>query len=375
MTKRARPVLAVDARALYGSGIGRYTREIVAGLVCLGGFDTIRLVGAPQELDPFVASLEANVKLDVVALKGGRYSPLAQAGWMALTSRGDIADVTLFPHWDVPLIDLPKRSVVTVHDLIHLRVPGAASRARRALARAMIGRAVHGAHRLITDSQFTRADLIAEFPESNGRIDVIALGVSEFFSAPSLPLCATSSDIRQPYILCVANRKLHKNLSAAVEVLAQLAPMYKTLRMVVAGERFPQWKDTMARAERLNVADRIIDLNAVSDDALHTLYANAAVYLHPSRYEGFGFPILEAMASGTPVVASNVTSIPEVAGSAATLVDPDDIVGMTAAVARFLDGTADRGLQTALGKKQAASFSWKRTAEQTREVLLEAAGA
>jgi hypothetical protein len=218
MTKPSRPVLAVDARALWGSGIGRYTREIVAGLTTLGGFDTIRLIGAPKELDPFVEGLRphSTVKLDVVALKGGRYSPIAQAGWMALTSSGDIADVTLFPHWDVPLLELPKRSVVTVHDLIHLRVKGAVSRPRRALARAMIGRAVHGATALITVSAFTRGDLLAEFPDADGRVTVILSGVAELFGAASQPLSAASSDIRQPYVLCVANRKPHKNLTAAV---------------------------------------------------------------------------------------------------------------------------------------------------------------
>jgi glycosyltransferase involved in cell wall biosynthesis len=368
-------VLAVDARALYGSGIGRYTREIVAGLASLGGFDTIRLIGAPKELDPFVAGLRTNVKLDVVALKGGRYSPIAQAGWMALTSSGQLADVTLFPHWDVPMIELPQRSVVTIHDLIHLRVKGAASGPRRAVARAMIGHAVSGAQRLIADSTFTHNDLIAEFPEAAGRVDVVPLAVSEIFAGTPQPLAAALHDIRQPYILCVANRKPHKNLGAAVEVLARLVPAHKTLRMVFAGERFAEWKETLERAEELNVADRIVDLDRVSDEALHALYANAAVYLHPSRYEGFGFPILEAMASGAPVVASRATSIPEVAGDAAVLVDPDDIDSMTAAVAKILDTPAEQKKAAAAGKKQAAQFTWRKTAEQTKRILLEAASA
>jgi glycosyltransferase involved in cell wall biosynthesis len=372
VTKPNRPVLAVDARALWGSGIGRYTREIVTGLASLGGFDAIRLIGAPKELDPFVAGITSTVKMEVVALKGGRYSPIAQAGWIALMAGSDIADVTLFPHWDVPLTGLPTRSVVTIHDLIHLRVKGAASAARRAVARAMIGRAVQGATRLIADSAFTQHDLIAEFPGAAGRVDVVPLGVSEIFSrAPAPP----ASGLRLPasYILCVANRKPHKNLGAAVEVLARLVPVHKTLRMVFAGERFAEWNRTMARAEELNVADRIVDLDAVSDEALHALYANAAVYLHPSRYEGFGFPILEAMASGAPVVASNATSIPEVAGTAAVLVDPDDIDGMAAAVARLLDGPAERKRAAAAGRQQAALFSWRKTAEQTKRILLEAA--
>jgi glycosyltransferase involved in cell wall biosynthesis len=131
----------------------------------------------------------------------------------------------------------------------------------------------------------------------------------------------------------------------------------------------------MARARELNVDDRIMDLDAVSDETLHALYANAAVYLHPSRYEGFGFPIVEAMASGAPVVASNATSIPEVAGRAAALVDPDDIEAMTAAVARLLDSRVERERASAAGRRQAALFSWSRTAAATQRILLDAAAA
>jgi glycosyltransferase involved in cell wall biosynthesis len=365
--------LAIDARALWGSGIGRYTREMVAGLSTLGGFDTIRLIGAPAELGPFVASLKPTVKIEIIALKGGRYSPMAQAGWMALMAGGEVADVTFFPHWDVPLLELPRRSVVTIHDLLHLRVKGAARAAQRAVARAMVGRAVNGAARLIADSTFTRGDLLEEFELAVGRVDIVPLGVSALFSRPAQPLAAASKDIRQPYMLCVANRKPHKNLAAAVEVLARLAPAHRTLRLVFAGERSPAWKKTLALANELNVGDRIVDLDAMPDETLHALYANAAVYLHPSRYEGFCFPILEAMASGTAVVASNAAAIPEVAGSAAVLVSPDDIDGMTAAVARFLESAAERKKAGAAGRKQAALFPWKAAAEATHRILLEAA--
>jgi len=245
----------------------------------------------------------------------------------------------------------------------------------------MIGRAVKGATRLIADSAFTQRDLIAELPGAAGRVDVVPLGVSEIFSrtpappASGLGLSSSIFHLSSPYLLCVANRKPHKNLLAAIEVLSNLAPTHRTLRMVFAGERFPAWKQTMARARELNVEDRIVDLDAVSDETLHALYANAAVYLHPSRYEGFGFPILEAMASGAPVVASNATSIPEVAGRAAALVDPDDIEAMTAAVARLLDSRAERERASAAGRRQAALFSWSRTAATTQRILLDAAAA
>lgn len=379
MTVAARqPVLAVDARALWGSGIGRYTREIVSGLARLGEFRTIRLLGAPKELEPFIATISAAAarsSLEVVPLNGRRYSPFAQAGWAALMARGEVGDVTFFPHWDVPLLRLPRRSVVTIHDLIHLQVKGAASPARRAVARSMIGAAVRGATRLIADSAFTRQDLVSGFPAAAGRVDVVPLGVSEIFSMPAKPLAATAVDVLQPYILCVANRKPHKNLVAAVEVLARLAPTHRTLRLVFAGERFASWKQTLARARALHVASRIVDLGTMPDETLHALYANAAVYLHPSRYEGFGLPILEAMASGAPVVASSTTSIPEVAGRAAALVDPDDIEAMTAAVARLLDSRVERERTSAAGRRQAALFPWSGAAAATQRILLAAAAA
>ena len=374
MTRR--PSLAIDARALWGSGIGRYMREITRGLVSLGKFDLIRLVGDPKELEPFVEILESGAtasKVDIVALKGGRYSPRAQAGWSALLAHGDVADVTFFPHWDVPLLRFPTRSVVTIHDLIHLRVKGATSPARRVLARRMITRAVDEATRMIAVSAFSRDDLIAEFPAAAGRIEAVPSGVSTLFAQKAQSLNAVSADIRRPYLLCVANRKPHKNLIAAVEVLAQLVPTHQTLRLVCVGEHFPEWKRTIARARELGVEDRIVDLGAIPDETLHSLYANAAVYLHPSRYEGFGFPVLEAMASGAPVVASNTTSIPEIAGTAATLVDPDDYPAMSAAVAVMLDKRATRDRASAAGKIQAARFSWESAVLSTQRILLEAA--
>jgi alpha-1,3-rhamnosyl/mannosyltransferase len=367
--------LAVDSRAIWSSGIGRYTREIVRGLSARKGFARIRLIGAPDELNPFVAGLAAELPdatpIDIVPLRGGRYSAVAQAGWAKLVSRGGIGDVVLFPHWDVPMMEMPKASVVTVHDLIHIRVKSAASAARRALARAMIGRAVDGAARIITDSAFTRTDLIADFPAADGRAHVVPLAAAKLFSGKAVPLSAISLPAREPYLLCVANRKPHKNLDAAVEVFARLAERHRTLSLVFAGEKFRTWKRTLGRINALGLADRVVDLDVISDESLHALYAHSAVYLHPSCYEGFGFPILEAMASGAPVVASSRTAIPEVAGTAATLVDPDDVDAMAAAVDRVLMmSSAERKRAAAAGRAQAALFSWARTAEETEKILL-----
>jgi glycosyltransferase involved in cell wall biosynthesis len=343
--------------------------------VGLEKFATIRLVGSRDDLEPFVASLACGTPVEIVPIRGGRYSAVAQLEWARLTVRRRIADVVFFPHWDAPMLPMPSHSVVTIHDLIVQRLAGATSPAKRFLARAMLARAVKGAARLIAVSEFTRSDFVLWFPEAADRVSVVPEGVAEVFSRPAPPESALPKGIRPPYLLCVANRKPHKNLEAAVEVLARLQREHPALRLAIAGERFPAWVRTLQRAYALGLGERIVDLDQVNDLALHALYAHASVYLHPSRYEGFGLPILEAMASGAPVVASNATAIPEVAGPGALLFAPDDISGMTAVVARLLHDREFRERTIEAGRRQVERFSWARTAEATGRILLAAAQA
>jgi glycosyltransferase involved in cell wall biosynthesis len=365
--------LAVDARALHGSGIGRYIRETVAGIARRGRFTRLRLVGARRELEAFVATLGDGTPTEIVPIRGGRYSPLAQVEWRRLLRGAPLGDVYFFPHSDVPLLGLPPRSVVTVHDLILLRVPHATAPARRIVARLMLARAVRDAAALITVSAFTRDDLLRSFPQAAGRTTAISLAAADVFSTTRPAASALPVGLRTPYLLCVANRKPHKNIEAALQVLAALRPQYPSLRLAIAGERFSTWKSSVALARTLGIEAQVIDLDPLDEATLHAVYAHASVLLVPSRYEGFGLPVLEGMASGTPVVASNATSIPEVAGDAALLFAPDDTAGMTGAVAAIL---TDRVLQTkmsAAGRAQAARFSWAQTAEATEQVLLRVA--
>lgn len=363
--------LVVDARALHLGGIGRYLREILARVLVAPTFSSVTLLGNPSELRTFAESHSSPTCIGVLRHSGRLYSLRAQASWARLRfTRKAGGAVAFFPHWDAPIVLPPARSVVTVHDLIHFRVPDAFPAWRRPAARAVLRRVVSRAARVVVDSECTRQDLLELEPSARERIRVIPLGVSAEFHPPEtweqvrLP-------VREPFLLCVGNKKLHKNLAAAIDVLARLLPLHPELQLAVAGQPYPGWDDVLARAHARGVGAQVVDLPAVTDAQLRVLYGRCAALLFPSRYEGFGLPVLEAMACGAPVVASNTSSVPEVSGQAALLFDPGDVDGMTSAVDRLLTEPAYRATLTRLGRDRASEFSWDRTASLTLGVLQE----
>jgi glycosyltransferase involved in cell wall biosynthesis len=366
VTGRARAALVVDARVLTGSGIGRYVRALVPRLAARVDFDEVILAGDPAELDGFVASEVPGAR--VVALLGGRYSIKSQLGWALIRAQMPANAVYWFPHWDAPAWLPEVRSVVTVHDLIHLRVQGSAGLVEQAGMRWLLRRVTERAQRVICVSEHTRRDLEQLLPKLAGRTRVVLNGVdARFLGASAAPLPAA---VRSPYLLCVANRKPHKNLEMAVRALARLADT--ALQLVVAGEGGTHWSRVMQVAEQFGVAARVVDVGVVDDVVLHALYQHAECLLAPSRYEGFGLPVLEAMACGTPVVAARTTSIPEVAGDAARLVDDDDDEAMAREVTALRTSAEFRAMCIEAGRKRAATFTWERSAAETAAVLLEA---
>ena len=367
--------LLVDARALGASGIGRYLSEILARLLANPPFGRIALLGSAPQLEAFVESHPSPARVEVMLHAGRTYSMRSQMSWARLRLAGKAsADVAFFPHWDAPLILPCQRSVVTVHDLIHFRVPDAFPPLRRMVARAVLHRVVSGATRIIVDSEWTRGDLLGDEPGTADRVRVVPLGVGSEFHAPTLAV-RPAHPVREPFLLCVGTKKRHKNLAAAVEILARLRQRHPDLQLVVAGEAAAGWDDVLGRAAALDVRAAVVDLPVVPDAELRALYGRCAVFLFPSRYEGFGLPVLEAMACGAPVVASNASSIPEVAGGAALLFAPDDSAGMADAAHLLLTDPELRARMSRLGAERASRFRWEETARQTAQVLQEAAAA
>jgi glycosyltransferase involved in cell wall biosynthesis len=250
--------------------------------------------------------------------------------------------------------------VVVMHDAAVLRRPDWYSRAyaawQRRLLPALARRAVH----VVTVSEFSRGELCSLLDLPPERVSVVPGGVSpEFRPDADTRAAAAALGLRRPYVLCVAAQTARKNVAALAPAAAALAA--EGVELVVAGGHRPQF----AREHGLN---GLRLLGAVPDALLPGLYAGAELFVLPSRYEGFGLPVLEAMAAGVPVVAAAAGALPETAGGAARLVPPEPEPLRDALLALLADAGGREELVVA-GRRRAAAFSWDRTAREVDEVL------
>ena len=366
--------LLVDARAPFGSGLGRYVREIVRALVAQRAFPEIVLAGDPLVLAPYLRELDAPLR--VLPLKVGRYSWRVPFLWTEIGRAVDAPHVTWFPHWDGAWSGAPM--LTTLHDLIALDGTGPRALVRRAIARPWIARMVGASGALLTASEASAAEILERFPDAASKLHVVPHGVAEiFFSAgarsrgsfTSDALSAGSSRARAPYLLTVANKKAHKRLETAIRAFARLAVEDPTLRLVMVGERFDHMRTLRALADSLGVAARVDDETGLTDGQLADRYVGAEALLVPSRDEGFGLVALEAMACGTPVVAVDRATLREVVGDAGLFVPFDDADAMADAARRLRADPALRRAQIEAGLARAAQFTWARAATRTAALL------
>lgn len=364
--------IGIDARKVQDFGIGTYIRNLVKGLAQIDQENCYVLLTGAQGRDA-LGDLPANFK--VVIERSPVYSgrELVALSWRLFRLRLDLYHAT---HYVLPLAT-PSRVVVTIHDIIHLLYPQfLPNRIALFYAQRMMRRSLARADRVIAVSENTRTDLMEYFDLDGTDIEVIYNGVDESFrqklSEEDLERWLRQLGLRRPYLLFVGNPKPHKNLDRVIRAYARAHELADfDAPLVCVGDRTAAQFKLRQRAEQLGVGDKVRLLGHVAQEALPALYQGATLFLYPTLYEGFGLPVVEAMASGTPVLTSNTSALKEIAGGHAHLVDPLDTERMARAIARLITDDAYRASLAEKGLARSRDFRWSGTAERTRDLYLE----
>jgi glycosyltransferase involved in cell wall biosynthesis len=362
----------VDARMISSSGIGRFISGLLPRL-SRQGFHFIAGVKDNSE-----ASLVREIcpEGETVPYPAEIYSVAEQITGAAVVSRQRRrVKLFWFPHYNVPWL-LPANSIVSVHDLIHLKFPEhSGGRLKTTLARHLIRRALRRARYVVCPSTATRDDLMRLSPRAARKLRVVHYGVSDRFT----PLTPAEQDAfrrrkgLQRLLLTVGNKKPHKNHRLLLDVVDRLAPEFPDVRLAVIGAGDRRWDEEVTEWKKSSqFADRLLDLEDVSDEELAAYYSCADVFLMPSRCEGFGLPPLEAMAAGTPVVSSGGGSLAEILGDSAITCGWDDADGWTTEIARLLKSEAEREELVRKGFEQANRYSWDTAARRFADLFREA---
>ncbi|MEP6695494.1 MAG: glycosyltransferase family 1 protein [Pseudonocardiales bacterium] len=266
-------------------------------------------------------------------------------------------------------------AVLTIHDVAFLRLPDRLSARRRRYLETATRASARRARRVIAVSESTRDDVVQLLDIPSERVVVIPLAADESYQPAgeaALAAFRAEHDLAVPYLLYVGTLEPRKNVPALLRAFATLADSIPHQIVLVGAEGW--MTDELHRTiAQLKLGDRLRLTGYVPSESLPLWYSAADVFAFPSSYEGFGLPPLEAMACGTPVVASTVSSLPEVVGDAALSVHPDDIDGLAAAIGRVLGDDELRGELRRRGLARAATFSWARTARETGRVYHEVA--
>jgi alpha-1,3-rhamnosyl/mannosyltransferase len=269
--------------------------------------------------------------------------------------------------------------VLTFYDIIPIAYPEYVAWRARWLFRAATRLACAAAQRIVAISAAAQGDLLAHFAVDPAKVTVTPLAPdARFRPQPRVEVerVRTKYNLPEPFFLYFGINKPHKNLTTLIDAYSQLQNAQSGLAafpaLVIAGawdKRYPEAKEDAAT---LGLGDTVHFLGRIDDDDLPALYTAATVFVFPSRYEGFGLPVLEAMACGTPVACSNASSLPEVAGDAALLFAPTDTSAIAQAIQRLTDDASLRADLRQRGLRQAARFTWRRTAELTLAVYRDA---
>jgi glycosyltransferase involved in cell wall biosynthesis len=362
--------IAIDARKLRDYGIGTYVRNL------------LRHLSRVDQTTEYIV-LCHNSDCEVVDRLGDNFRAVAESSpgyslreqvTVPRDLRRERADLFHSPHYVVSPFT-PCKSVVTIHDCIHLRFPQyLPNRLAYAYARSFMWLATNQSNLILTVSEASKRDILEYFTVPPAKIQVIYNGIDERFGEP--PLEEDVQRVREryqldgPFILYAGNIKPHKNLGRLIEAFHILrnGPEFEPVKLVIIGDEISKYAALRHAVHRYKLHKHVRFFGFVPAGTLAILYRLAMVFVFPSLYEGFGLPPLEAMASGTPVITSNVSSLPEVVGDAAILIDPLKTEAIADALRRVLNDSTLREDLRQRGLERARHFSWDRSIRRVREI-------
>jgi glycosyltransferase involved in cell wall biosynthesis len=367
--------IGIDARKLHDFGIGTYIRNLLRHLARLDSQTEFVIFCRPEDRETLAAVGE---NFRPVPETSGNYSIAEQVKipW-ALRREG----VTLFhaPHYVLPPL-VRCRSVVTIHDVIHLMFPQyLPNRVAFAYAKWSITQAAQRATRIMTVSHSSKRDILRFVDTEPGKIDVIYNAYDERFAIEpreeDVVRVRERYQLADEFVLYAGNVKPHKNLERLIDAFAIVRKRgLDHLKLVLIGDEISKYTALRRAVHQHQLHSYVRFLGYLPEETLAVMYRLAGVFVFPSLYEGFGLPPLEAMASGTPVVTSNVSSLPEVAGDAAVLVDPYDPQAIADGIYRVLTDETLRREMVHKGIARAGQFSWEQSVRHVRAIYGEVGG-
>jgi glycosyltransferase involved in cell wall biosynthesis len=353
------------------AGIGRYTLQLGKALLTLQ--DRLEIV-----------LLTAGGAGALAGQNGTRYVPLSGCRLLpGLMTLGNVLIPRLAKKLELDLFHDPSgvtpllfgagraRTVITVHDVFAWSCPGTSNLLDTVIYRHWLPRVLPGVDAVITDSQASKTDISKYLGVPSSKVNVIHLGVDGCFHPVAGELAATvgrSHGLPDRYVLYLGSVEKRKNLSTLLRAYAHLRRLVQVPKLVIVGAKRHRSAGIEEILQELALVEHVLFPGYVPDEDLPALYSGADLFVFPSLYEGFGLPPLEAMACGTPVVTSNVSSLPEVVGDAAITVTPYDVEALAEAMRRVLTDADLRAELREKGLARAKQFTWERCAQETLAV-------
>jgi glycosyltransferase involved in cell wall biosynthesis len=363
--------IGFDARLIGALGIGRYISGLLPELAQLLGRRLTVLANRP---DAAIVRALIGGEPELLTVNAQPYR-LAEQSLLPLSLRRADLDLIHFPHYNLPLIK-PVHFVVTVHDLFPFQFPEIHSgRLPRAVNQMLMRNAVRRAERIITPSASTALAVKQNFPASADRVISIPEAADDRFQATRNPEGEAAWQmrlgIRPPYVFYLGQWKAYKNLPMLLEAFKLVRSTHPNAQLVIAGDdpRHPEVRQLAAGLPE----DSVVLPGRLPESAVPDLYRGAAVVVLPSKAEGFGLPVIEAMACGVPVICSDLPVLRELADGVATFCDPADPAAFARAIAQILDAPSTTRARQ-LGIERAQRFTWERSARQTVEAYESALG-